>query len=87
MAKKPKKPIVDVGGQVPRSLKFGIIVAVAILWAQFFRSWLTEHFMNVFDVESMVRVDFSVAVFATVIGSIILVAYRKILNRMKKVKV
>ena len=87
MANKRKKPIVEVGGQVPRSLKFGIIVAVALLWAQFFRSWLTEHFMDVFEVDSLVRVDFSVAAFATVIGSVTLVAYRKILNRMKKVKV
>ena len=87
MAKKPKKTIVDIGDRVPRSLKFGIIVAVAILWAQFFRSWLTEHFMDVFEVQSVVRVDFSVAAFATVIGSVTLVAYRKIVNKMKKVKV
>ena len=85
--KKPKKSIVEIGGQVPRSLKFGIIVAVALLWAQFLRSGLTEFFVGVFEVDSAVRVDFSVAVFGTVIGYILLVAYRKTMNGIKKVKV
>jgi hypothetical protein len=85
--KKPKKPIVEVGDGVPRSLKFAIMVAIAILWAQFLRTWLLDYFSDVVESHSVVVVDFSVAVIATIIGYIILIAYRKIMNGMKKVKV
>ena len=87
MANKHKKAIVEVGEGVPRSLKFGIIVAIAILWAQFLRTWLLDYFSGVVESQSVVLVDFSVAVIATIIGYLIFITYRKIMTRMRKVKV
>ena len=84
---KPKKTIMEVGEGVPRSLKFGIIVAIAILWAQFLRGLLVGLLGDVLASHSVVLVDFSVALIATVIGYLILVVYRKMMNGMKKVKV
>lgn len=81
-----KKPVVEVGETVPRSLKFAIIVAVAIFWAAFFRTILIDIF-SAYYIESPIAVDFTLAVIATIVGYIILLTYRKILSKLRKVRV
>lgn len=41
---KKKKTAADIGKQVPSNLKFGIIIAVALFWAEFLRSVMTGLF-------------------------------------------
>ncbi|MBD3398235.1 hypothetical protein GF412_03510 [Candidatus Micrarchaeota archaeon] len=82
-----KKPIVEVGEKVPRSLKFGIIVAVAIFWADFLRSLLAERLSELFIPYSEAMVDLSIAIIVTTIGLVILATYPKIRNMMKKLKI
>jgi len=85
--KKIKKPVVEVGEVVPRSLKFGIIVAIALFWAQFLREILVEFVDYYFEISSAWLVDFILALTATILGLLILETYRKITSRLRKVKV
>ncbi len=80
-----KKPVIEFGELVPRSLKFGIIVAIALFWAQFLRQILLETIGHYFASPSLV--DFILAVSATILGLLILETYRKITSRLKRVKV
>jgi len=85
--KKIKKRVVEVGEVVPRSLKFGIIVAIALFWAQFLREILIEFLDCYFEISSVSLVDFILAVMATILGIAILETYRKITSKLRKVKV
>lgn len=87
MAKDEKKPIVDVGQAVPKNLKFAMIVTVAVFWAEFLRSFLREIFRWVAGTQMEIAVNFIVAVAATVIAYLVLLFYRKIVPRLKKIKV
>lgn len=81
-----KKPVVEVGKWAPSNLKFGIIVAVAILWAYFFRSVLYDISVWVNPGTPLWAADLSVAVIASVVGYLILRSYRRLLWRLKKIK-
>ncbi len=85
-ARDRKKPIVEIGQQVPGNLKFGMIVAIATVWIQFVRSVL-EEISSLAHITSPILADFVVASAATVIGYLALVSYRKIKARLRKVKV
>jgi len=81
-----KHPITDIGRQVPSNLKFGIIVAVAMLWAQF----LVELFNGLFSIANLsmpILSDLIIALVASAIGYLVLLGYRKIKVRLSKVKV
>ncbi len=82
-----KKPLVEVGEKVPRTLKFGIIVAVALLWAQFFRGILVDILELYFNSHSETTVDLIIALTATVVGWLILVAYPKIRSKLMQIKI
>lgn len=82
-----KKPVIEVGETVPRSLKFGIIVAVALLWTQFFREGLVDFLENYFGGHSDTTVDFIVAMIASIVGWLILITYPKIRSRLRRVKI
>jgi hypothetical protein len=81
-----KYPITEIGRTVPGNLKFGVIVAVAILWAQFLRSIL-EYIFSLFTFSAPILADFLVAVIVTLLGFLILLDYRKIWAKLRKVKV
>ena len=85
--KKAKKAVIEVGEVVPRSLKFGIIVAIALFWAQFIRQILVDFLGYYFEISSSWLVDFILAVMATILGLLILETYRKITSRLRKVKI
>ena len=80
-----KKSIAEIGSQVPSNLKFGIIVAVALFWAEFLRSVLTALF-NFTDV-APVLVDFILALIVSGVAYLVLLSYRKLQARLKKIKV
>jgi len=82
-----KKPVIEVGEVVPRSLKFGIIVAIVIFWAQFLRGILIDFLGYYFDITSAWLVDLILAIMATILGLLILETYRKITSKLRKVKV
>ncbi len=82
-----KKPVVEVGERVPRSLKFGIIVAVALFWAQFLRTVMTETLYYYFNAQAVAVVDFIIAFIATIVGWLIFAAYPKIRSKLRRVKV
>jgi hypothetical protein len=80
-----KHSIIDIARVVPGNLKFGVIVAVAILWAQFLRSVLVYIF-SLFTFSAPILADFLVAVIVTFLGILLLLDYRKIWYRLRKVK-
>ena len=79
-----KKTITDVGRQVPSNFKFGVIVAIAIFWADFLRSVLNEAFSTTGS--APVLSNFVIAVIASVIGYLVMLSYRRIQHRLKKLK-
>jgi hypothetical protein len=81
-----KRPITEIGRTVPANFKFGIIVAIAVIWVQFFRL-LVEKILSFMGVSGQILADFLVAVIVTFFGYIILLSYRKIRFRIKKIKV
>ena len=83
MVQKAKKEILDVGGGVPSSLKFGIIVTVALFWVQFLRSIFTD-VLSLLNFSSNILVDFIMALIVTFLGYLVLFSYRKIRNRLIK---
>lgn len=82
-----KKPVIEVGERVPRSLKFGIIVAVALFWAQFIRSGMAELYHNYFNSQSELVIDLIFAVIATLIGWALLMTYPKLRAVLRKIKI
>lgn len=87
MSEEKKKSIIDVGKTVPKNLKFGVVVTVAVFWAEFLRTALQNSFKWIFGTGSPVVSDFIVAVAATAIAYLFLLSYRKILPILKKLKV
>ena len=80
-----KHPITEIGSMVPGNLKFGVIVAVAILWAQLLRSVL-DYIFSLFTFSAPILADLIIAIIATVLGFLILLDYRNIWYKLKKVK-
>jgi hypothetical protein len=81
-----KRPITEIGRTVPANLKFGIIVSVAVIWSQFFRSLLGD-FFTFLGISGQVLADFFTAIIATVLAYLVLLSYRKIRFRLRKIKV
>lgn len=82
---KRKKPITEIGQVVPGNFKFGLIVAVALFWADFVRSILNGIF-SLANIDMPIVTDFILAIAVTFLGYLILVSYRKIRLRLEKVK-
>lgn len=82
-----KKPIVEIAEYVPNNLKFGVIVAIALFWAEFLRTLLRDIFVDMFAANSDTMVNFILAIMATIIGVTVFHSYRRLLRRMKKIKV
>lgn len=83
---KRKKPVTEIGQIVPSNFKFGIIVAVALFWADFVRSILNGIF-SLANINMPVVTDFILAIAATVLGYFVLMSYRRIKSWLQKVKV
>jgi hypothetical protein len=81
-----KRPITEIGRVVPANLKFGIIVAIAVLWAQFFKA-LIDALFSFLGVNGVILSSFLIAVVASLVGYLMLLYYRKIRLRLKKIKV
>lgn len=79
------KAITEIGKVVPGSFKFGLIVAVAMFWADFLRSLLNGIF-SLANVTTPIVTDLILAVCATALGYLILISYQKIKSRLEKVK-
>ncbi len=76
----------DLGKTVPEGLKFGIIVTVAVFWADFLKSALKDMFNFALKGTFDTLASFIIAVSATVIGYLILLSYRKIVYRLKEIE-
>ncbi len=83
---KRKKAITEIGQVVPSNFKFGLIVAVALFWADFVRSILNGIFSLV-NLNMPIVTDFILAVAATILGYLVLISYRRIRSRLQKVKI
>jgi hypothetical protein len=81
-----KQSITAIGRMVPGNFKFGVIVAVAILWAQFLRSILDGIF-SLFTFSAPILADFLVAIIATALAYLVMLDYRKIWAKLRKVKI
>ena len=78
--------VAEIGQTVPSNLKFTLIVGVGVLWADFVREGINSIFSLV-HFQSLVLSDFVLAVIATGIAYAVLVSYRRIVNRLKKLKI
>lgn len=82
-----KKPVLEIGEWAPSNLKFGIIVAIAILWVQFLRSAFNSLFSSIDAGMALWLSDLIVALIVTVLGYLLLQRYRKIKSKLRQVKV
>ena len=78
-----KKAIVEIGHEVPTSLKFGIIVSVALFWVQLLRSIFND-ILALLNFSSNILVDFITALIVTFLGYLVLLSYRRIKSRLIK---
>ena len=88
-----RKKLVDVGETVPGTFKFGLIVAVAVIWLEFVKTLVSIIFEHLHPTTlsqiwtwPAIR-DFVIAAVVTMIAYTVLLFYRKIRNRVAKVKV
>ncbi len=79
-----KSPVTEIGKTVPSNLKFGIIVSIAVIWVQFFRL-LLESLLSFMGISGDIIAGFLIAAIVTVLGYLVLLSYRKILFRIKKI--
>jgi hypothetical protein len=81
-----KRPITEIGRTVPGNFKFGIIVTIAVLWAQFLKA-LLDTLLSFMGVSGPILSNFLIAGLVSVAGYLMLMDYRKIRFRLKKIKV
>lgn len=79
---KRRKPITELGQTVPSNFKFGLIVAVALFWADFVRSVLNGIF-SLANINMPIVTNFILAIAATALGYAVLVSYRRIRSRLQ----
>lgn len=87
------KKLTEIGETVPSNFKFGLIVAVAIIWLDFVKTLVSLFFERMHPTTlsqiwtwPAIR-DFVIAAVVTLIAYLVLMSYRKIRNRVAKVKV
>jgi len=83
---KRKKPITEIGQDVPSNFKFGLIVAVAMFWADLVKAILSGIF-SLINISTPIVSDFILAIAATILGYFVLKSYRRLKSRLQKVKV
>jgi hypothetical protein len=71
---------------MPSNFKFGIIVAIAIFWAEFLQSLLSG-LLSEMTSAGPILASLITAIIASLLGYFVLVSYRKLRMRIKKVKV
>jgi len=82
---KRSKSITEIGQTVPSNFKFGLIVAVALFWADFVRSVLNGVF-SLANLNMPIVTNLILAIVATALGYLVLVSYRRIKSRLQKVR-
>ena len=82
---KKRKSITEIGQTVPSNFKFGLIVAVALFWADFVRSVLNGIF-SLANINIPIITDFILAIVATILGYLVLMSYRRIKSRLQRIK-
>jgi len=82
---KMSKSITEIGQTVPSNFKFGLIVAVALFWADFVRSVLNGVF-SLANLNMPIVTNLILAIVATALGYLVLVSYRRIKSRLQKVR-
>ena len=77
----------DIGKGVPKNLKFGIIVAVALFWAEFLKSFFNTFFAHLFFIGSPLFSDFIIALIVTLLGYVVLMSWRKIKRLLEHIDI
>ena len=77
----------EIGKGVPKNLKFGVIVAVALFWAEFLKTFFNTFWTQVFIIQNPLFSDFFMAIIVTVAGYFVLVSWRKIKRMLWKLEV
>ena len=81
------KTAADIGAEVPANLKFGVLVAIALFWADFLKVLFSDLVQAVFGDKSPLIATFLIAAVATVVGILVLEGYRQIRSFLEKVRV
>ena len=76
-----------IGKDVPKNLKFGIIVMVAIFWVEVLKTFSNMFLMNIIFAENPLLSDISIALIVTLAGYIVLIGWGKIKYFLNKVKI
>ena len=77
---------IEIGHLVPANFKFGIIVAIAIFWAEFLRS-LLDGLFSLLNINSPILSNLILALAVSALGYAVLIGYRKIKSRLSKIKI
>ncbi len=80
-----RKSITEIAQGVPTNLKFGLIVAVAMFWADLVRSLLNELFFLA-DINLPFVTDLLLAIVVTALAYLVMVTYSRIKSRLQKLK-
>ncbi|MGI2336734.1 MAG: DUF5654 family protein [Dehalogenimonas sp.] len=80
------KSVADVGGSVPNNFKFGIIVAVALVWADFIHSVLDALFSSINLPGGPIISGLIIAILVTLLAIGLLLSYRKFVGLLKRIK-
>lgn len=78
-------PVSEIGKGVPKNLRFGLIVAVAIFWAEALRTLLKNYVFV--GLEAELAVDLSMAVIVAFAAYIVFIAWRRIDRFLDKTKI
>jgi len=82
-----KKTAADIGHHVPSNLKFGVLVAIALFWADFLRVLFSDLVLYFAGERSPLLTNFLIAVVATLIGISALEGYRRIRKWFEQIEV
>ncbi|AKG54187.1 hypothetical protein DGWBC_1555 [Dehalogenimonas sp. WBC-2] len=84
--KTDSKSVADVGESVPSNFKFGIIVAVALVWAEFIHSVLDTVFSSINLPGGPIISGLIIAILVTLLALGLLLGYRKFVGLLKRIR-
>ncbi len=82
-----KKTVADIGYQVPSNLKFGIMVAIALFWADYVKILMEDLSIYLFGEKSEALTHFILAVLVTILGLMVFEGYRTIRKYFERLTV
>lgn len=81
------RPISAIGKKVPRNLRFGIIVAVAIFWAEVLKTFFNIYIAQQYFKGDPLIADIFIAISITIIAYLVFAAWHRIDKFLERTRV